>query len=404
MLDYKRQLRLCRQGFALSIREKINARRIAALNTKEHCDELKKIPQRMQSPYEIAAYFIVPMLLVAAGAMPSVALFLLPVILPMLYLLFRRFGAVLPLSCVFFYGLLSLLFNYDILTVVYSVTLFFALIGVIISAQVKPYLLCMAIAAVAAVVGAIVGMGIVRLAEGKPLGDIAEEYVHRESEDPFISYLARDYYESITVPPEIGRIKPNEKGYAQATIEFFGEYVNDEFDGYAPYMCVHFGGLLGLVAYFVSAIVNRRTSSPYDVDTTEVEVALGTRCMGGVGRELTRISDMRFPRAYLWAVLLPGFIASLLLDFVGGYEALSSTVMHAFVTMPPAAAFFTLGAFFAAQFKEGSKWRAVAYMLLIVVAVAAVMFSIVLFICSLRGLCDIILNLRFWTDFIRKED
>ena len=46
--------------------------------------------------FEFAAYFALLPLLIAAGAMPSAALFLMPVILPALYVLFRRFGACLP--------------------------------------------------------------------------------------------------------------------------------------------------------------------------------------------------------------------------------------------------------------------------------------------------------------------
>lgn len=393
----------CRnKALNVSIIERITARRKASQIENARCSELVRVPQKRQSYYEIAAYFVVPLLFLAAGALPSLALFFLPVLLPMLYLLFRRFGALLPFSCVFFYGLFSLLFNYDVLTVVYSVTLFFALAGAILSAQLKQYLLCMAIAAAFAVVGAICGMGIVRLAEDKPLGDVATEYVQRESDDPFISYLAREYYESTTIPHEIGRIKPNEKGYTKATIEFFGEYAHDEFESYAPYMCVHFGGVLGLIAYFISVAVNRRTSSAYDANSTREEVELGTRSLGGVRCEFTPIGKMRFPRSYLWAVLLPGLVASVLLDVLGGYDALSATLMHAFATLPSAAAFVTLGAFFASLFK--GKGRIVAYVVLTLLYAAAVVFNIVLFIFSLLGLCDIILNLRYWTDYIRSAD
>ena len=44
------------------------------------------------SPFETAAYALPPVLLVMAGAMPSAAIVLMPIILPFLYILFRRFG------------------------------------------------------------------------------------------------------------------------------------------------------------------------------------------------------------------------------------------------------------------------------------------------------------------------
>lgn len=341
------------------------------------------------------------MLLLAAGALPSTALFLMPIILPLLYLLFRRFGAVFPLSCVLFYGVFSLVFNYDVLTVVYAVFLFFALIGVVLSAQLKPYLLCMTVAAVFAVFGAFAGMGIVRLAEGKPLGDVGKEYVMRQSDDPFVDYLARDYYENANIPEDIGRVKPNEKGYDKAVVELFGEYVKDELDGYAPYDCVHFGGLIALIAYFISIAINRRTASAYDCDISAEEVALGTRCLGGVRVENTPIANMRFPRSFLWSVLLPALTASVLLDIIGGYAALSATFMHAFITLPTAAAFVGLAAYFVSLTK--GKGRVVAYILFFALMIAAVIIPIVLLISSILGLCDIILDLRFWTDFIRTE-
>ncbi len=332
--------------------------------------------------------------------MPSVALFLMPAVLPLLYLLFRRFGAVLPFSCLLFYGLFSLVLNYDVLTVVYFVFSNCALGGAIVSAQYKQYLLCMAVAVVAAVLGAIFGMVIVRAVEGKPLGEVAREYVAAEYDDPFIGYIARDYYENTDIPPEMVRVKPNEDGYDAAVIEFFGEYAHDRFVVYAPYLCVHLGGLLGLVVYFVSAAVNRRTVSPYD-DASECEVRLGSRCMGGVRFAPPPIGSMRFPRAYLWTVLLPAFVASVILDAVGGFDALSATLMHAFVTLPSAAAFFSLVMHMSSLF--GGKKRIIAFAVSVIAGCCAVVFPIGLFVFSLLGLCDIILNLRFWIDFLRTD-
>ncbi len=333
--------------------------------------------------------------------MPSTALFLMPFILPLLYLTYRRLGAALPFSCVGFYGLISLTVNYDILTVVYFVFLGFALAGAIAAAQLKPYLLCMTVAAVFAIIGAGVGFGIVRLAEGVPLGDVASEYVCAENDDPFIRFLARNHYESIEIPQEIGRVQPDEAGYDEAVTDFYSDYVKKEIGSYAPYICVHYAGLLGLLTYFISVAAGVRTASPYDIDITEKEIALSSRCMGGIRREVVPISGMRFPRTYLWAVLLPAIVASALLDFVGGYDALSATIMHAFITLPTAAAFVALGAYFASLF--GGRGKIVAYVVFYIVCAAMVVFPLALFICSIIGLCDIILNLRFWTEFIRDD-
>lgn len=365
-------------------------------------ESARRVPQKPFSPFEFAAYFALLPLLIAAGAMPSAALFLMPVILPALYVLFRRFGACLPFSCVMFYGLFALLFNYDVLTVVYFCFLIFALAGVILSSEIKPYLACMAVAAIVAVIGVAAGFGVVRLAEGRPLGDVAANYVKAEIDDPFINYLARDYYDSIKLPEAAGeKLKPTDDGYTAACAEYFSEYAHDEFEGYAAYMCVHYGAVFGALAYFIAVILNRHTASPYDCKATENELNRSSRCMGGVLREPTPLSDMRFPRAYLWAVLLPGFVASVCLDLFGDFDALSATVMHAFVTVPPAFAFVTLAAFFCSLFK--GKARVAAYCVTAVLCVAMVYVPLVLFVCSVLGLCDIILNLRFWTKFLQED-
>lgn len=361
----------------------------------------RRVPQKAVSPFETAAYFALPPLLIAVGAMPSVALFFMPVALCALYVLYRRFGACLPFSCVAFYGLFALLFNYDVLTVVYFCFLIFALAGVIASAQIKPYLACMTVAAIAAILGVAVGFFVVRLAEGAPLGDVAANYVKSEIDDPFINYLARDYYDGTKLPDAAGeKLKPSDKGYTAACAEYFSEYAHDEFADYAAYMCVHYGAVFGAAAYFVSVILNRHTASAYDNNASTRDLNRSSKCMGGVRRETTAVADMRFPRAYLWAVLLPGFIASLCLDLVGDFDALSATVMHAFVTVPPAFAFVALGAYFCSLFKNG-KARVAAYTVFTLLAIAMVYVPLVLFVCSVIGLCDIILNLRFWVKFLQ---
>lgn len=372
-----------------------------AQQEKSRSGELRRIPQKKISPFEIAAYAVVPCLLLAAGAMPSTALFFMPAVLPMLYLLFRRFGFCFPFCCVGFYGLFSLLFNYDVLTVVYFVFLMFALTGLVVSAQLKPYLLCFAVALIFAVVGAGLGFITVRLAEGKPMSAVAQEYAVAERDDPFIDFLARYHYEHIDIPENIGRIEPGEEGYADAVTEFYSEYLGDEFETYTPYYCVHFGSIIAMLAYFIALEINRRTCSAYDVEASAAAVKNSTHCVGGVRRETTKLTDMRIPRSYLWAMLLPGLIASVLLDFVGGYDALSATVMHVFVTVPPVFAFVTLMAYLASLFN--GKARIAAAVVFFLLMAAIVILPMAMFICSIIGLCDIIINIRFWVEFLRTD-
>ena len=116
--------------------------------------------------------------------------------------------------------------------------------------------------------------------------------------------------------------------------------------------------------------------------------------------ESARLADMRVPRSYLWAVVLPALVAGIALDIVGGYAMLSATVMHLFVTVPSAYAFVTLATFFASLF-VGKKARIAAHVALAVVLAAMLVFPLALFVGSLIGVCDVILNLRFWTEFIR---
>lgn len=335
------------------------------------------------------------------GAMPSSALFFMPVILPLLYLLYRRFGIYFPLSCVCGYGAVSLVVNYDILTLGYFCFLVFAFSGLVLSAQFKTYLACAAIAAVCAVLGAAAGAGVIRLAENKPQADIVCAYIQSERDDPIISFTARRYYDSADIPEDIGKLEPSDDGYEAAATEYYAETVRDDLKEYLLYYCVHYGAVFGAVGYLLSVVINSRTSSCYDDGATQEKVRRSTRALGGAHAEATPISEMKFPRSYLWACLLPAVVAGIVLEFVGDFSALSATIMHAFVTLPTALCFYTLGAFFASLFK--GKARVAAHVVLYLIGAAMVVFPLALFICSLVGVCDVILNLRFWTRFIKED-
>lgn len=332
---------------------------------------------------EVLLYFIIPFLLIAAGTMPSTAILILPVVLPLLYLLYKRFGPYLPLGCIVFYGVLSLSLNYDILTVVYSVTLFFAFCGLAVCVQFCPsqYLFAAAVAACFAVLGAFAGVGIVRAAEGTPMGDIAARYVMNERADPVISYFARDYYDAQKPQLDEVKLKPADDGYDEAAAKSLSEWAKDEFDAYVWYYCIHCGVVLGFVGFFIVAGLNGK---------------LGGR---GNARFSARIGNMKMPRAFLWTMALPATVTGLLLGFVGGYEALSATVMHTFCTLPAAFGCYTVLGYFAALFK--GKARIAAYIVLGLIGVTAVVFPLALFILSIFGVCDCILNLRYWTEYIR---
>ncbi|MDE5592648.1 MAG: hypothetical protein K2I75_01805 [Clostridiales bacterium] len=332
---------------------------------------------------EVLLYFIIPFLLIAAGAMPSTAIVILPITLPLLYLLYKRFGPYLPLGCIAFYGILSLSLNYDILTVIYFVTLFFAFCGLALCMQFLPsqYLLVAAVAAIFAVLGAFAGVGIVRAAEGIPTGDIAARYVLDERADPVISYFARDYYDAQKSQLDEVKLKPTDDGYDEAAAKSLSEWAKDEFDTYVWYYCIHYGAVLGLVGFFVATGFNGKIDGR------------------GNSRFSAKIGDMKLPRAFLWTMALPATVTGLLLGFFGGYEALSATVMHAFCTLPAAFGCYTLLGYFAALFK--GKARVAAYIVFGLIGVAAVTFPLALFILSIFGVCDCILNLRFWTEYIR---
>lgn len=379
------------------LKENLHARYVEVCKKTER---LRRVPQRAISPFEVAVYFALPMLLVACGAMPSTAIFLLPLVLPLLYVLYRRFGSVFPLACITSYGVLSLTLNYDILSIVYTCFLLVAFVGVVASVQVKSWMLSVAVATVVATCGAALGVGVVRLVENKSVGDIAAEYVIAEFDDPYIFYLAEAYYEDYNVT-EAGdeKFDKSDERYLDDVKKRCVEYVSEEFLDYIGYYCVHYGAVLGAVGYFVATMLNRRTASIYDLNATEETIKLSTRCLGGVEGTTIPLAKMRLPRTYLLVMLLPGFVASLIVDIVGGYEALSATLMHAFVTVPTAISFVGLGAYLCELFVGRAK--TIAYVVLGLVTVAMVYIPLVAFVCSIMGLCDISLNLEFWIEYLK---
>lgn len=360
---------------------------------------LGAVPQKRIPPTEIAGYAVLPLLLIAMGAMPSTALFMLPLVVPLLYLTYRRFGAYFPIACVACYALFSLVFNYDILTVVYCCFLLFFVCGTILSTQFKQYLLCAAVALIAAIVGALCGAGIVRLAEG-PLADVAEQYVRAEYDDPFIAFIADGTYAQAELPDDIGKLDRTDDGYYAAANEYLAALAEENAETAVPYYCVHFAGILAALGYFTSVLVNRKTMSPYDADATEDGLKRSTRCLGGAVRERVAFSQMRLPRAYLWAVLLPAFLCALVLDLVGGFEMLAACIMHAFITLPTAFCFITLCAYFCTLFTN-AKARTAARGVFGLIAVLMFVVPFALLILSIVGVCDVILDLRFWTEYIR---
>lgn len=363
--------------------------------------ELRRVPQRPICVCEIVSYAILPFLLIMAGAMPTAALPVLPAALVMLYLLFRRFGIYLPVACTVVYGAAALWLNYDILTVIYSVALLFALVGLCVSAQCKAYLACAATAAIFAIAGAMSGVAVVRIAESKPIADIAAGYVISERDDRIIDYFARDYYDN-GVKLNVGeqKLKPSDEGYKDATIGFLADWASDEYGEYIWYYCIHYAAVAAGIGFFFSIALNRKTSSCRDADATEADLRKSTRALGGVRVLRTPVAQMKMPRSYLWTCVLPAMITGLALQFVGGYSALAATCTHLFVTMPSAFTFITVATYFATLFK--GKARVAAYIVLGALAMLTVVFSAALFFFSVIGVCDCILDLRYWTEFIKK--
>lgn len=362
---------------------------------RSHACELAAVPQRRIPLWEIALYMLLPLSLVAAGAMPSTGIFFMPGALCLCYLLYRRFGALPPFFAIAFYGVFSLVLNYDVLTVAYFVFLTVAFFGQVYAAQYRAYLLAALIAVITAVAGAALGVATVRLAEGEPFPEVAARYVAAEADDPFISFLALAEYDGARGIDD--KKSPDDEGYSQAYTEYYIAFVREEAEGYTAYNCVHFGALFGAVCYLFAVALNRRSSSCEDVGSTPDTLRNSVRSLGGAARTCA-IRDMRVPRAYLWAVLLPALVAAIVLSVVGELAAATATVTHAFITLPSAFAFVTLMFYFASLSRS-----AISRIVLALALAATAVFPVALFVVSAAGICDVILNLRYWTEFLRSE-
>lgn len=356
----------------------------------------RKIP-----PREYFLYAIVPCLLIAAGLFPTIAIVFTVTVLPILYLLYRRFGVYLPLSCIMFYGCSSLVWHYDILTVIWFLTLTFAFCGIVFAVQFDAYLASATVAVVFAIFGIMAGAGIVRLVEDKQVESIVYEYVVDNRNDAFIKSLSLDYYSRVTLPSHMQKLDPSDPDYELEATKSFAEYISKDMSVYLWYECVHIGALTAAVAFFIAASINRRSSSRNDSKHDVAELNSSIRSIGGVKKPIAAIADMRLPRAFLWTVALPATVAGTVLSFLGDYGPLSATIMHLFVTMPCAFGCFTLFAFFASLFNGRN--RVIAHTLLAAIGVVAVIMPIVLYILSILGVCDCILNLRYWTRFIIED-
>ena len=334
---------------------------------------------------EILPIVSVPLLLTVAGAFPSCAIVVLIAVLPLLYALYRRFGPYLPLSCIVIYGAISLALKYNILTVIYCVALFFSFCGLVICMQFKPSQRLFAVAAAVcfSVIGAFVGVGIVRGAEGVPIGDIAARYVFCEKSDPVIAFFARDHYDNKKPARGEVKLKPNDEGYNDAAAKSFAEWAKDEFIEYTWYYCIHYGAVLAFVGFFAALCINEKVNGK------------------GNAELFARMGDIKLPRAFLWTMALPATVTGILLGVVGGYDALSATVMHAFCTLPAAFGCYTLLSYIAALFK--GKAKVAAYIVLTVIGISAVLFPFAVFILSVFGVCDCILNLRFWIEYLKNS-
>jgi len=373
----------------------------AGFASAERIARLRGVPSRPLSVWETCLYFALPALFLLVGFIPAAALFVLPEILALLYLLYRRFGIYFPLCCIGTYMLVALVLDYDILTVIYGVSLVVGLCGVVVGCCISPYLASVAMSAVLSAVGAVIGVAIVLAASGTGISATASSYVLSHGDDPMVNFFARDYYNSATVAPDEEKLLPDDEGYYAAALGAFAERAGEDTEHYIWYYCIHYGGVCGAFAFFVAAVVNKRTSSAYDVGATEDSLIKSTRALGGVRPPQTDIADMKLPRAFLLSCVLPAFIASVVLYAVGGYDFLTSTVTHTFVTLPGAFGCFTLLAFFV-RFCKG-RLKAVATAALVVLGVSATVLPIVLFVLAIIGICDCVIDIRHWVMYILSQ-
>lgn len=373
----------------------------AGFASPERTAALRAVPAKRVPRREALLYAALPALFAVIGFYPVAAPFVLPELLALLYLLYRRFGIYLPLWCVGMYMLVSLVSDGDALTVIYGCGLVAGLLGTVVGCCIAPYLASAAMSAVTAALGAAVGVAIVLAASGVGLAATATDYVLEHGDDPIVGYFARDYYAAADVAPGEEKLLPGEPGYYGAALRAFAEAAGEETEHYIWYYCIHYGGVCGAFAFLVATAVNKRTSSAYDAGADEESLRKSTRAMGGVRPPQTDIADMKLPRTFLLCCVLPAFVASVTLYFVGGYDFLTSTVTHTFVTVPGAFGCFTLLAYFVRYLRGGA--RKVASVALVGLGVVATAVPIVFFVLGVIGLCDCILDIRHWTELILAE-
>ena len=342
---------------------------------------------------------LLPAALIAAGIIPLVGILLMPGALVLLYLLYRRFGMYLPVFVIVAYGVLSLTLNYDVISLVLVCFLSAAFFSLVFAMQFKPYLLRAGIALVVFSLAMWLGCGIVSLTEKASVPDVAASYVSERSGVPFFNRFIRSVYLNGDVDID-ERIQEDNPEFMSAATEYTEQYIKDELNGYVPYYCIHFGAAFGLIAFFAATLINSYTASPFDDNVTEKNIKLSSRALGGAYRDGIAMRDMRLPRLYLLIFVLPALISCIIMSIAGGLEAQTATVMHACITMPSEFAFVTLATYIATLFTGKGRVIAVTVLSILLLANA---FSIVLLVCSIFGVCDCILNLRYWINYLSSD-
>lgn len=365
----------------------------------ERIEKNRILPQKKVPLWELAVYMLLPAALVSAGIFPLIGIIIMPIALVLLYFVYRRYGIYLPIFVIAAYDSMSLTLNYNVMTVVYACFISTAFLGLVFAVQFKKYLLRAVIVYVMCVVGALGGCGVVALTENSSVAEVASSYVVAHADEPFFDGLIRSLYESGDVSKD-ERVEADDPDYKNAATEYAAEHIREEAEGYVPYYCIHFGGIIALIAFFGAAIINNMTVSPFDENVTEKQICFSTRSLGGVHRDGISVRDMRIPRLYLLIFVLPAFIASIILGIAGGLDNVSATVMHAFVTVPSEFAFITLAAYIATLFN--GKGRIIA-LIVLGLLFAANVFSVVFLVCSIFGVCDTILNIRYWLGYLSSE-
>lgn len=384
---------------SLSVKKCVHDAEIKREKRRERIEKNRILPQKKVPLWEFVLYMLLPVALVFAGIFPLIGIIIMPIALVLLYFLYRRYGIYLPIFVIASYDVLSLTLNYNVMTVVYACFISVSFLGLVFAMQFKKYLLRATIVYVLCVVGALGGCGIVALTEDAPVAEVAASYVVTHSDEPFFDGLIRSLYENGDVDRD-ERVDEDNPEYKEAATEYAYNHILEETEGYTPYYCLHFGGIIALIAFFAATVMNYMLVSPLDENTEVKQINNSTRCLGGAYRDGIKVRDMRLTRWYLLIFVLPTFIASVVLGIAGGLDNVSASVMHAFVTVPSEFAFVTLAVYIATLFN--GKGRIIALIVLGLIFAANV-FSVVFLVCSIFGVCDTILNIRYWIGYLSSE-